>query len=626
MRSRRTASDAPPPASDDARIEWTPMQTAAFFAALAWFSEGDRALDYFAQSAARALVFDTLRSALSAFRADPTAETVRAVLRETRHLTENRALHRTLFTNPFAQSLHDLLYGTAPLFARLVAFLQTAHVGPQTAAHLLFGAFPDRCPLVSRETLKVIAPTPAQIKAARARAESLYAMREANGMDKGAAQTARVLLTQFVIYEAACKLLQVDGFDTLHGILLRSRDAPAPTAPATRRKTPASRVRETAPGYHTARSKNENDAGITGITNAPTENDLLTAIESEIAGAGFTFAPLVVRRYYVSLQAKPFVILSGLSGTGKTRLTHLFARALCGNSGEREQYLLVPVRPDWTSGDALLGYFNLLTNQYIGTPFLQLLQKANLPENRDRAFFATLDEMNLARVEHYFSDLLSAMEAESGVIPLHENASVVLPPNVFLTGSVNVDEATHPFSRKVLDRANTLEFSTISFAPVAPPASSDVLLPIQIRQSLFLRGRVVSVAEARKRMDTTDTELYGRVLAVLSALNDLLAPRQMHVGYRVRDEVLRFVAASFDTVNGAGLFNPNNARANETLAMDTQILQKILPRLSGTYEMMSRLLRETQTWAETHGFLESAAKLETMQEKGEETGLVSFYD
>src|SRR6185369_11084180 len=100
--------------------------------------------------------------------------------------------------------------------------------------------------------------------------------------------------------------------------------------------------------------------------------------------------------------------LTGLSGTGKTRLTRLFADALTG--GAPGQYLLLPVRPDWTDGTALLGYHNLLTDRYVSTPFLDLLHAAAQPENRERAFFVCLDEMNLARVEHYFADLLSAME------------------------------------------------------------------------------------------------------------------------------------------------------------------------------------------------------------------------
>ena len=617
MRFPRTEAVPLPP------LVWRPEQTAAFFAALSWWQEGERALDYLAESAARSLVFDKLRLALQTFRTDPNAQSVRPVLLQTRHLTENRALHRTLFTDAFARSLHTLLYGDGPLFARLTAFLQTAHVGSQTAAHLLFGAFPDRYPLLSRATLVVIAASPAQTKAARARAAALYG----SDAENSGSREARVLLGQFVLYEDVQSVLQTDSFDTLHCILFHSSERPAaPKQGSRRKKNAAVLAKETASGYNAAPSGA--NAGDKTDAPAPTETDLLDLIEREIADAGFTFAPLVIRRYYVALKAKPFVILSGLSGTGKTRLTNLFARALCGKEAAREQYLLVPVRPDWTSGDALLGYHNLLTGLYVTTPFLTLLQKANMQENQNRAFFVCLDEMNLARVEHYFSDLLSAMETEDGHIPLHENTRAVLPPNVFLTGSVNMDEATHPFSRKVLDRANTIEFSRVSLAGVSPPfqALSDVphIAP-QMRQALFFQGRVSSVSEAKKRMEAADPGRYGRVVQTLSALNDLLAPRQMHVGYRVRDEVLRYVAAAFD-INGNGLFDAGDAHKNERLALDTQIIQKILPRIGGPTESLSRLLETVQTWAQAAGFSESAAKLAAMQERGEETGLVSFYD
>ena len=145
-------------------------------------------------------------------------------------------------------------------------------------------------------------------------------------------------------------------------------------------------------------------------------------------------------------------------------------------------YVVIPVRPDWVDNRGLLGYLNPLTNEYSTTPFLNLLLRAREEENRAKAadekphpFFVILDEMNLARVEHYFSDFLSALESGEA-IPLHEDEAVdsgesqsgprvprklKVPGNVLFTGTVNVDETTYMFSPKVLDRAFTIEFDQV---------------------------------------------------------------------------------------------------------------------------------------------------------------------
>jgi hypothetical protein len=142
--------------------------------------------------------------------------------------------------------------------------------------------------------------------------------------------------------------------------------------------------------------------------------------------------------------------------------------------------VVVAVRPDWTDHRGLLGYLNPLSNKYVTTPFLELLlradeecQIAQRAQRPPRPFFVLLDEMNLARVEHYFADFLSALESGEP-LSLHENAAIeegeeehavprrlAIPPNLFLLGTVNVDETTYLFSPKVLDRAFTIEFDKV---------------------------------------------------------------------------------------------------------------------------------------------------------------------
>jgi MoxR-like ATPase len=231
------------------------------------------------------------------------------------------------------------------------------------------------------------------------------------------------LLADFVLYEAARDALGAESFLDVNAVLWHARES-FPVAEASKATATARRVRETGADYGTKPAADDAE---------PAEAELLALIEAHVAAQGFTFPPLAVRDYYVALKTKPFVILSGLSGTGKTRLTELMAEALTGNLAA--QYRLLPVRPDWTDATPLLGFFNLLAGEYVGAPFLDLLVEADRPENRGLAFFVCLDEMNLARVEHYFADVLSAMEPRPGTIPLQGSprGGVRVPPNLFIT-------------------------------------------------------------------------------------------------------------------------------------------------------------------------------------------------
>ena len=291
---------------------------------------------------------------------------------------------------------------------------------------------------------------------------------------------------------------------------------------------------------------------------ALTETRLLQFLEDFAQSQGFTFPAHRLRSYYVALKTKPFVILSGVSGTGKTRLAELFAEAMTGINPK--QFRLIPVRPDWSDSTALFGYQNVLANRYVSTPFLDITRTAGLPEHRHKAFFVCLDEMNLARVEHYLADYLSALESRAHRIPLHEGVpDLILPPNLFVTGTVNVDETTHGFSRKVLDRANTFDFDDLPeldrAAVERSPAqafSAEPTAEAAGRQALFLVSRVADVRHARERLSALNNQWLERALAALQSINGLLYPHRLHFAYRVRDDVLMFLANSVDAETGRG--------------------------------------------------------------------------
>src|SRR5207248_274214 len=147
------------------------------------------------------------------------------------------------------------------------------------------------------------------------------------------------------------------------------------------------------------------------------------------------------RRYHLSLNSRRgFVILAGVSGTGKTWLAEAYARAVGG------RLLVVPVAPNWTTNEDLLGYRNPLDQQYYDTDFSQFLREAAAAyETRGpsaRPYHLILDEMNLARVEYYFAKFLSAMEqrarSSEARIELAPDVTVALPPNLYVIGTVNV--------------------------------------------------------------------------------------------------------------------------------------------------------------------------------------------
>ena len=324
--------------------------------------------------------------------------------------------------------------------------------------------------------------------------------------------------------------------------------------------------------------------------------DFLQRIQSYIIHKGFFFPEHLIENFYLSLKTKPFVILAGISGTGKTRLVKLFAEAI-GATGGNGQFTLIPVRTDWSDPSDLLGYKDL-TGRFKPGPLTEVLAEARQPENQHKPYFICLDEMNLARVEHYFSDLLSVLETHdwhNGKIQTQNLISSTLletaedqvkygnlsiPENVFLIGTVNMDETTHPFSKKVLDRANTLEFNYINLQQYPIDEAEHTIksaTPIDISELnyLFLRSDYLQLVDAYR----TQKELVVRTTDRLVKINTLLEDIHAHVGFRVRDAICFYM-----------IYNERFKLLDEEEAFDWQLLQKILPRIQGSHSSVRRVL------------------------------------
>ncbi|KVC55645.1 MrcB family domain-containing protein [Burkholderia stagnalis] len=317
----------------------------------------------------------------------------------------------------------------------------------------------------------------------------------------------------------------------------------------------------------------------------PVRVDLREAVDAfgrALRGSGVQFGEHhdgLVASFVSSLVTKPLVILTGLSGSGKTQIAIRFGEWL-GN----DRLHVAAVRPDWTGAEALFGYEDALKRELDGrrawtvpTPLEFILKAAADPQH---PYVLLLDEMNLAHVERYFADVLSGMESGQPCIPnlhkgtddcwrLRANADkqVPFPRNLWIVGTVNIDETTYMFSPKVLDRANTFEFrvhsSDLSMEAIKPQ-------PCASGDQELVRG-LLSIAQDdswhRDRLNDVTVELTQR----LRQLHEILSRYSLEFGHRVFYEAIRFAILAQEAGIG-GL----------AAIMDRIVMQKVLPRLHGS--------------------------------------------
>ncbi len=276
------------------------------------------------------------------------------------------------------------------------------------------------------------------------------------------------------------------------------------------------------------------------------------------------------------------------------------AVALMGAEPKLDQrfYKLVPVGPDWTSGDYVLGYADGLNPEnYVRTATLDLLLSANA--NPSIPHFLILDEMNLSHVERYFAELLSAIETNQPIElfsdPLIKEKNGVpavldsLPNNLFIVGTVNVDETTFLFSPKVLDRANVLEFR------VSSDEITDFLLnPTNIDLSVLAGkgAKYTNALLASSHSNSSVPEKYKlRLQRELELLFTVLERHGGEFGYRVANEISRFVGHYIAISGAEEVFYQ---------ALDAQVLQKLLPKLHGSQKHLAPILNAIAVIARTH--------------------------
>ena len=309
----------------------------------------------------------------------------------------------------------------------------------------------------------------------------------------------------------------------------------------------------------------------------------IAQIKAYIASKGFSYNDGLIENFYLSLKSKPFVILAGTSGTGKTRLVRLFAEAIGAT------FETIPVRPDWSDSTDLFGHVDL-NGRFVPGKILDFLWQAQ--QDLEKPYILCLDEMNLARVEYYLSDFLSVIETrefKDGQITTYPLISdkdygadiearkkygeICFPENLYIVGTVNMDETTFPFSRKVLDRANTIEFNYVELIPSWNDTVEEVT-KLEMKND-FLRSKYLLLQSC----PPSEHDYILGVCAELEKINKVLQKADAHVGYRVRDEIVFYL-----------LNNKTAKLLDENTAMDNEILQKILPRIQGSSSSVKDML------------------------------------
>lgn len=316
------------------------------------------------------------------------------------------------------------------------------------------------------------------------------------------------------------------------------------------------------------------------------------------------------RPYITAIKSKPFLLLAGISGTGKSRIVRELARACWDEEDEERRaqkprnFEMIQVKPNWHDSTELIGYVTRVSGnaEFVACDFLKFVARAW--EETDVPYFLCLDEMNLAPVEQYFAEYLSVVETrkknDEGVIvtdPILRKANaewyynltasltidddlrqkfntdgISLPPNLIVVGTVNMDETTFSFSRKVLDRAMTIEMNEV-----------DLYGGLTNRhEHIGMLGCNELICDAVEGVDVyaDNKEVCDVALKYLQSVNQVLDGTPFKIAYRTRNEFLLYVVNNLP-------YNKDKD-GNElprgyviARALDEITNMKILPRIEG---------------------------------------------
>ena len=398
-----------------------------------------------------------------------------------------------------------------------------------------------------------------------------------------------------------------------------------------------------------------------------------------------------VLSYLSAIRTKPFLLLAGISGTGKSRIVKEMAYASCPDEGDLRKdktspgnYCLVEVKPNWNDSTELLGYETVLDGgNYHLTKFVKFLIKAMQHENVP--FFVCLDEMNLAAVEQYFAEFLSILESRKDVdgtikseplipaaifekyqqklhkelFPTKDNSNTStgagcyttdgtavylhrtyaklmeeglrIPRNLIVVGTVNMDDTTYQFSRKVIDRAMTIEMNEVNLNDMFDIEKPDALSYREdvVDKSCFFAPFAQS-NNVLQQMNNDERELLEKKIKATigqtdadgtttpDSLEAILSKTPFRIAYRVVNElILHFYALRWENKDAEfeELYNK---------ALDNILMMKVLPRIEGNEDLVKAPLAQLATWTEV-AYPKANAKIIEMRERLELSHFTSFW-
>ena len=406
--------------------------------------------------------------------------------------------------------------------------------------------------------------------------------------------------------------------------------------------------------------------------------------------------------YISAIKTKPFLILGGFSGTGKSQKVKELAFSTCPRDGVLNvsetspgNYLLVSVKPNWHDATDITGFRSSVNRNYYVTDFMRFLVKAKQYEEKHVPFFVCLDEMNLAPVEEYFADFLSVIESRKrcadgrivtdAIIPAsvfndtdyaddfnifmklgletinsdwkaddisalsaNEQAQafvrqdivedllqngLTIPSNVIIIGTVNMDDTTNSFSRKVIDRAMTFETIVGKFdkdyfgGDVAlhyfkNPRKGELFLSDEVRATQMLE---------ENRFVLTDNE-QENILNFINNINKDLEGSPFKISYRILNETILLYRSKKrieEIVKADGGFEDGVVfKTDLNTIFDDILMQKVLPRIEGDYEKCNKCLTKLSIRADENDWKKSLDKIEFMIKRfgNDKSGFTTFWN
>lgn len=332
-----------------------------------------------------------------------------------------------------------------------------------------------------------------------------------------------------------------------------------------------------------------------------------------------------------AIKTKPFILLAGISGTGKSRLVRTLAYKTCSkeslkvDKNKPGNFELIPVRPNWHDSTELMGYVSRIDGtKYISTSFLKFIAKAW--QNLEVPFFLCLDEMNLAPVEQYFAEYLSVIETRQNIdgtiktdnliskssfeneeiyyqllkeLNLQNDerfvSGISIPSNLVVIGTVNMDETTHSFSRKVLDRAMTFEMNNVDLNSGLDATKKDWEYPVKSTPLNEVVGKFTAGSEVVNLFSESK-----KVIKFLEEINKKLEGTPFKIAYRVRDEFLiycyyasivggtKWLANSLDEMTSMKILSRIEGDENKT----SEVINKLMEELNDNYPISYKKLEE----------------------------------